>query len=106
MKDKFPEIYKRKINNLKTKIQNDFYYHNKKEKEEEKYEDIEKLDVKTLREKINNIFKRSDYVYQADITIMYKTGDIITDKIIGFKDDYILLKEKGKVNINEIKNIK
>ena len=108
MPNKFPEIYKNKINNLKTKVQEEYYYHNmiketKKPKEEIKES---KVSINDLRKKINDIFKREDYIYQADVNIMYKTGEIINDKLIGFKDDYLLLKEKGKVSIDEIKDVK
>ena len=108
MNDKFPEIYKNKINDLKTKVQEEYYYHNKLEESVNENEEVteEQIDVNDLRKKISNIFNRSDYIYQADVNIMYKDGKIINDKLIGFKDDYLLLKDNGKVNIDKIKDIK
>lgn len=115
MKDKFPEIYKRKIDNLKSKIQQDFYYHapkdnensmlDKKEKilKEEETKSVSKMD---LINKINGIFKRPDYVYQADVIIMYKNGENIEKKIIGFKDNYIMTYDGEKIHVDEINDIK
>lgn len=109
MKDKFPEIYKNKINNLKSKVQKDFYYHATDFKQDNtKGYDIrgEQLSKTDLINKINNIFKRPDYVYQADVNIMYKNGKNIDKKIIGFKDNYIMTSDGDRIFIDEISNIK
>lgn len=113
MKDKFPEIYKRKIENLKSKVQRDFYYHASDENDELNKNDVIS-DTKENREvskadlinKINDIFKRPDYVYQADVNIMYKNGKNIDKKIIGFKDNYIMTYDGEKIYIDEISDIK
>lgn len=112
MKDKFPEIYKRKIENLKSKVQRDFYYHadTNDVSIDKKAVSLEENDVKVnkvdLINKINNIFKRPDYVYQADINIMYKNGENINKKVIGFKNNYLMTYEGEKIHIDEIKDIK
>ncbi|CDA80197.1 unknown [Clostridium sp. CAG:594] len=109
MKDKFPEIYKNKINNLKSKVQKDFYYHATDFNQDNinghaiRGEQLSKTD---LINKINNIFKRPDYVYQADVNIMYKNGKNIDKKIIGFKDNYIMTSDGDRIFIDEISNIK
>ena len=40
--------------------------------------------------KINDIFKRPDFVYQTDITIMYKNGESINERIVGLKENYLI----------------
>lgn len=105
MKNEFPEIFKNKVNKLKNNVQKEYYYHNKEEvllKEN----NIEKVDKLTLINKINNIFLRPDYIYQADITIMYKNGENINKKIVGIKDNYLLTFEGEKIYIDEIYDIK
>ena len=52
MKDKFPEIYKNRVDKLKSKVQKEFYYHNddnslKKEDRVDK-KDREGVDKMTL----------------------------------------------------------
>lgn len=108
MKDKFPEIYKNKINNLKSKVQKDFYYHATDFNQDNAGHAIggEQLSKTDLINKINNIFKRPDYVYQADVNIMYKNGKNIDKKIIGFKDNYIMTSDGDRIYIDEISNIK
>lgn len=66
----------------------------------------EQLSKTDLINKINNIFKRPDYVYQADVNIMYKNGKNIDKKIIGFKDNYIMTSDGDRIFIDEISNIK
>lgn len=109
MKDKFPEIYKNKINNLKSKVQKDFYYHATDFDQDNTNGNAirgEQLSKTDLINKINNIFKRPDYVYQADVNIMYKNGKNIDKKIIGFKDNYIMTSDGDRIYIDEISNIK
>ena len=100
MKDKFPEIFKTKVDKLKTNIQNEFYYH---KNDERKNYDISTEDI---REKVAKIFTNNDYVYKADINIMLKNGKSMFKKIIGFKNDYILTIDGDKININDVMDIK
>lgn len=108
MKDKFPEIYKSKIDKVRSKVQKDFYYHaNETEtKPNERIESEKKVDKLDLIKKINNIFSRPDYVYQADITIMYKNGENIVKKIIGIKDNYLIAFDGERIFIDDILDIK
>ena len=107
MKDKFPEIYKNKIEKVKSKVQTDFYYHaDERKADENKITTDKKVDKVTLMKKINDIFLRPDYVYQADVNIMYKNGKNIDKKIIGFKDNYIMTSDGDRIYIDEISNIK
>lgn len=113
MKDKFPEIYKRKVEKLKSKIQTDFYYHANDEKKNDQQkenlknkEENNKIDRKTLIEKIDNIFKRPNYVYQADVIIMLKSGENIERKIVGFKENFLITLDGEKIYIDEVNDIK
>ncbi len=112
MKDKFPEIYKNKIENLKSQVQKNFYYHaeEKNIEQDSKYNRNKnsniKIDKSEIIKKINNIFKRPDYVYQAAVNIMYKNGENIEKKIIGMKDNYILTHDGEKINLDDISDIK
>lgn len=101
MKDKFPEIYKKKIEKLKSKVQESYYYHY----DDKEYKKEKNLDINDLKIKINNIFNRSNFVYQTDVNIMYKNGDNINKKIIGLKDNYLLTKDGERIDINDISDI-
>ena len=108
MSEKYPEIYKKKINNLKSKVQNFYYYNHEKQdiiEEEKEKPEKENNDLYDLKSKINAIFKKPNFVYQAVVNIMYKDGKNITKNIIGFKDNYLLTKEGEKININDIKDV-
>lgn len=112
MKDKFPEIYKNKVENLKSKVQKEYYYHANdissakiKEDIKEESENTEELSNVDLRSKINDIFKRPDYVYKVDVNIMYKNGETIMKKVIGFKNNYLITNDGEKIYINEISDI-
>ena len=104
MKDKFPEIFKNKVDKIKSKVQKEFYYHNSDESNTDKRE--VKIDKMTLLKKIESIFSRPDYVYKADITILYKNGENINKKIVGIKDNYLLTIEGEKIYIDDIYDIK
>ena len=105
MKDKFPEIYKSKVDRLKSKIQKEYYYHNWKEENIEA-DETKLISKPGLIKKINNIFKRPNYVYQADITILYKNGKNMNKKIIGMKDNALLTIEGERISIDDIYDIK
>lgn len=109
MKEKLPKINKQKLKELKTKVQNDYYYHassQNKINDSINEEEIKELDRSELIKKINNILNSREFIYQADVNIIYKNGKNINKKVIGFIDDYILTKEGDKIGINDIKNIK
>lgn len=109
MKEKLPKINKQKLKDLKTKVQSDYYYHasnDAKTSDPIKEEDSKELDRNELIKKINNILNSREFIYQADVNIIYKNGKNINKKVIGFIDDYILTKEGDKISINDIKNIK
>lgn len=111
MKDSFPGIYKNKISKLKTGVQNEYYFKSSKDSETRSEEVIDdnkeiKIDKMSLLRKIDNIFKRPDYVYQADVIIVYKNKENIRKKIIGKKDNYLITFEGEKIYFDEILDIK
>ena len=67
---------------------------------------IDKISRTELIKKLNEIFESPNFVYQADITILYKNGENIKEKVIGIKDDYLITLEGNKINLNDIYNIK
>lgn len=111
MKDKFPEIFKNRVDKIKGNVQKEFYYHNGDNNDFTKNDERKKIDEKevdkvSLLKKINGIFTRPDYIYQADITILYKNGKNINKKIVGIKDNYLLTFEGERIYIDEIYDIK
>lgn len=102
MKDKFPKIYKNKIDKLKSSVQKEFYVH----KNNNTLNKIDKISRTELIKKLNEIFESPNFVYQADITILYKNGENIKEKVIGIKDDYLMTLEGKKINLNDVYNIK
>lgn len=111
MRDKFPEIFKSKVDKLRSNVQKEFYYHhddidsNRKVKSNAA-NSLEKIDKTTLMKKINSIFSSPNYVYQADITIMYKNGENINKKVVGIKDNYLITFDGEKIYIDDIYDIK
>ena len=104
MKDKFPEIYKNKIKNIKSRVQKDYYYHGSKT-EDEKMK-IKKISKSELLDKIENLFKNKDFIYKADVTIMLKNGDNIDKRVISFKEGNLITLDNEKINIDDILDIK
>ena len=103
--DKFPKIYKNKINSIKSKVQDEFYYHADRASDDKKDVLID-IDSSLVLNKIENIFQRPDYVYQADVNIMYKNGENKQKKVVGFKKNYLMTLEGEKIYIDDIKDIK
>lgn len=108
MNEKFPEIFKNKIDNIKSKIQNEYYCRNVGEENNDKETNVgnNKISKSKLLDKINSIFKRPDFVYQADITIINKNGENMNKKIVGFKDNYLLTLDEEKIYLDDIYDIK
>lgn len=108
MQEKHPKIYSQKINTLKSKVQNEYYYHARKDIDNNEDDILRETEISRsdLIRKINNIFSRTNFIYQADITIMYKNGENKNKKIIGFKDNYLLTSDGLKISIDDIYDIK
>lgn len=108
MSEKFPEIFKNKIDNTKMKVQNEYYCRNVSEEyiDEVSINKTKKISRSELLNKINSIFKRPDYIYQADITIITKNGESMSKKIVGIKDNYLLTLDEEKIYLDDIYDIK
>ena len=100
MENKHPKIYKKKIDNLKTKVQSEYYYHFKEES------DNNEISKEEIVSKIKKLFESPNYVYQVDINIMLKNGENIRKKVIALKDDYLITLDNEKIPLGDIKNIK
>lgn len=105
MSDKIPKIYKNKIDKLRTKVQKEFYYHSDNEINNRAITPS-KISRSELLDKINAIFKRPDFVYQADVIIMYKTGENKHKKVVGLKENYLITLENEKIMLDDILDIK
>ena len=105
MSEKIPKIYKNKIDKLRTKVQKEFYYHSDNEINNRAITPS-KISRSELLDKINAIFKRPDFVYQADVIIMYKTGENKHKKVVGLKENYLITLENEKIMLDDILDIK
>ena len=72
----------------------------------EQINDDKKISKSKLLDKINSVFKRPDYVYQADITIINKNGESMNKKIVGINDNYLLTLDEEKIYLDDIYDIK
>ena len=108
MNEKVPKIFKNKIDNIKSKVQNEYYCRNVSEESASEETKIEpkKISKSELLDKINFIFKRPDYIYQADITIINKNGKSMNKKIVGIKDNYLFTLDEEKIYLDDIYDIK
>ncbi|MEG2351247.1 MAG: hypothetical protein RSA10_01480 [Bacilli bacterium] len=108
MKEKFPEIFKNKIGNLKSKVQSEYYYHADSLENNNKLKQagIKGVDKLTILKKVNSIFSRPDYVYQADVIIMFKNGEKHKKKIVGKVGNNLITYDKEQINIDDILDIK
>ncbi len=108
MKDKHPEIYKNKIDKSRFKFQKEYYVSSNQaaEKKEDRNGSRQMVDKAALLRKINGIFQRPDYVYQADVNIMYKNGENIEKKVVGVRDNYLITIDNERILIDDILDIK
>ncbi len=99
MDKKHPKIYKNKINNLKSKVQSEYYYHGDSNTTDELTKD-------EIKKKIENLLSSPNFVYQIDINIMLKNGENIIKKVIALKDDYLITLDNERISLDEIADIK
>ena len=59
---------------------------------------------KSVREKINSIFSSNNYIYKADVEIVFD-DKVVNKRIIGMQKDYLLTFDNEKININDIVDI-
>lgn len=61
--------------------------------------------VKSVYQKINDIFKSRNYIYKADVIIKMKNGDI-EKRIIGKNSNYLMTNDGELIPIKDILDIK
>lgn len=61
--------------------------------------------VKSVYQKINDIFKSRNYIYKADVIIKTKNGDI-EKRIIGKNNNYLMANDGELIPIKDILDIK
>lgn len=61
--------------------------------------------VKSVYQKINDIFKSRNYIYKADVIIKMKNGDI-EKRIIGKNSNYLMANDGELIPIKDILDIK
>lgn len=101
MDDDKSKLYKNKVDHLKTKVQNEYYYHAGNSDIKAK-----RVDRLVLIDKLNNIFKSPSHIYKSVVNIMYKNGEITPENVIGLKEDYLITLEGNKIPLSEISDIK
>lgn len=63
------------------------------------------VDVKTIYQKINDIFSSPNYIYKANVEISLKDKTIIK-RIIGRNKDFLITMDNDLIRINDILDIK
>ena len=89
-------IYKNKINTLKTKIQEQYYYHPI---------EVRKQNNVDINDKIKNLFSSDDFIYKINCIIDYKDNSSEKEIIIAKKDNYLLTLDNKKIFIQDIYDI-
>jgi hypothetical protein len=114
MEKKLPKIFANKItkkmNNNKTIYTSEIKKEELKESSEQLKKDtlVEKHQEKTsktINQKINEIFKKKEYIYKIPVKIKIK-GKEINTKIIGKNNTSIITLNNEQIKINEIEEIK
>ena len=89
-------IYKNKIKTLKTKIQEQYYYHPT---------ELRKKNNVDINDKIKNLFSSDDFIYKINCIIDYKDNSSEKEIIIAKKDNYLLTLDNKKIFIQDIYDI-
>ena len=63
------------------------------------------VDIKSIYQKINDIFSSPNYIYKANVEISLKDKTIIK-RIIGRNKDYLITIDNDLIKINDILDIK
>lgn len=101
MKKEKPRVFANKIN--KKLENNDTYAVTKNEENRESNVKYTK-ENKNINQKINDIFKSTDYIYKADVEIVLK-DKTISKRIIGKKSDSLITMDNELIPISEIRDI-
>ena len=88
-----PKVYANKIDKKIDNLQEVFY---------ERKDTID--NNKSIKDKINEIFNSSDFVYKKDVKIVIDDKTIYKT-IVGINNGYLLTMDNERIDINKIKNI-
>ena len=89
-------IYKNKINYLKTKIQDQYYYHPSDSRV------VSNIDIK---KKIRDIFSDKNFIYKINCIVNYKNNTKSKEVIVAHMDNYLLTLDNKKISIQDIYDI-
>lgn len=64
-----------------------------------------KRDVRNVNQKINDIFKSSNYIYKADVELTLKSGKV-TKRIVGRNTTHLITIENELIPLTDIIDIK
>lgn len=88
-----PKVF---VNNINKEINNN---------KEEYYYKGEVFDV-NVKEKINELFLRNDFVYKNKVSITLKNNNNYVVDVVALKNNELITLDGNKINIDDIKNIK
>lgn len=104
MSKKLPEIFHNNIDKKLTNNKDVFY----SVKDNDKIDSIDNKTVinnkKSIRQKINEIFASSSYVYKANVVIKTK-DNTINKRIIGRNSKFLITMDNDKIDIDSIIDI-
>lgn len=63
-----------------------------------------RIDNRNIRQKINDIFKSSNYIYKADVNIEIN-GRTIKKRIIGMKNNQLITMDNELISVSDITDI-
>lgn len=90
------DIYKNKFSSLKTKIQEQYYYHPV---------DTRKSVNVDINNKIRDLFSSNEFIYKVNCVIDYKDSSSSKEIIVAKKDNYLLTLDNKKIFIQDILDI-
>jgi len=106
MNKKLPNLY---VNRIEKKLLNNdtvFYSALNKEKEIVKPSASVDIDIQSIEDKIDELFKSSNYVYKMNVTLTLKDNSVINKDVIGQVDNKLITIDEELIDINDIKDIK
>ena len=105
MNKRLPEVFHNDI--IKKLNNNEDVFYSAKDNIEIKEDKTVKKDItikKSIRQKINEIFASSNYIYKANVIMKTKDG-IINKRIIGRNSKFLITMDNDKIPIDNIIDI-
>lgn len=105
MKKNLPEVFHNDINK-KLNNNEDVFYSVKDNEIIKNDENKKEMSIKkSIKQKINEIFSSSNYVYKANVKIT-TNNNTFNKRIIGRNNKYLITMDNEKIDINNIIDIK